>query len=67
MTVKIQPQIKPDGSGSSLKVEGDFQIIDMNGNEIPHQGTTAFLCRCGASAKKPFCDSSHKRINFRPE
>jgi CDGSH-type Zn-finger protein len=27
-------------------------------------GETVYLCRCGASSKKPFCDGAHRTIGF---
>jgi len=48
-------------SNGSIKVEGDFQIVDGQGNAYGLQGRTIVsLCRCGRSANKPFCDGSHK-------
>ena len=48
-------------SNGSLRVEGDFEIVDVNGNAYGLQGRTVVtLCRCGRSANKPFCDVSHK-------
>jgi CDGSH-type Zn-finger protein len=45
----------------SLKVDGEFEIIDSQGNLYGLQGRTIVsLCRCGHSANKPFCDGSHK-------
>ncbi|HEY8476392.1 MAG TPA: CDGSH iron-sulfur domain-containing protein [Chloroflexota bacterium] len=45
------------------RVTGPVRIVDYEGNvfEITDQ---AWLCRCGGSAKKPFCDGTHKRIGF---
>ena len=44
-----------------LRLEGDFEIFDMSGNQYGLQGrTTISLCRCGLSRNKPFCDSSHR-------
>jgi CDGSH-type Zn-finger protein len=48
-------------SNGSLKIEGDFEIVDKNGNIYDLAGRTAVsICRCGLSNNKPFCDSSHK-------
>ena len=47
-------------NNGSLKIEGDFIIVDPQGNEYGLQGrTTLGLCRCGLSKNKPFCDGSH--------
>ena len=48
-----------------FKVEGNPALQDQDGNEVPTaEGRPFFLCRCGASGNKPFCDGSHKRIEF---
>ena len=45
----------------SLKIEGDFEIVDQDGNIYGLQGReTLGLCRCGLSANKPFCDGAHR-------
>lgn len=55
-------------SNGSIKVEGDFEIIDQNGNKFDLSGRTAVsLCRCGLSKNKPFCDSAHREGNFQSE
>ena len=40
---------------------GDFVVVTASGARTASQAT---LCRCGGSAKKPFCDSSHERLRF---
>lgn len=54
------------GRNGSLRIEGeDFQIVDPEGNMYGLGGRSVVsLCRCGASANKPYCDGSHKRIGF---
>lgn len=48
-------------SNGSVKIDGDFEIVDMAGNPYGLQGRTVIsLCRCGRSNNKPFCDGSHK-------
>ena len=55
--------ITPTDNGP-LKVEGDFAIVLPSGQPLITQ-RVMWLCRCGASQDKPFCDGSHKRIGFR--
>jgi CDGSH-type Zn-finger protein len=52
-------QIEENGP---LRVEGEFDLISDKGEKLS-EGTwmKIALCRCGKSAKKPFCDGSHKR------
>lgn len=44
-------------------VEGDVKIVASDGATI-REGSKFFLCRCGQSKVKPFCDSSHKECGF---
>ena len=52
----------------SYKVEGDATLVDAEGNAIEtREGKAFFLCRCGHSANKPFCDGSHKSNEWDPK
>jgi CDGSH-type Zn-finger protein/uncharacterized Fe-S cluster protein YjdI len=44
-------------------VRGDVTLIRHDG-EVLLKDTRAALCRCGSSHNKPFCDNSHRRIEF---
>jgi len=52
----------PDGP---LLVRGGYELLDGDDRPIDPGRATVALCRCGASAIKPFCDGSHKRARFR--
>ena len=49
-----------------LELAGNFRIEDAEGTTL-HAGTKTFLCRCGASSSKPFCDGTHNTIGFEAE
>lgn len=52
-------------SNGSIRVEGEFTIVDSEGNPFGLGGRTSIgLCRCGHSENKPFCDGSHRRLGF---
>lgn len=50
-----------------LVVEGDFELLDTDGEPVPIEGRTkVLLCRCGNSKTAPLCDGSHNRIPATP-
>jgi CDGSH-type Zn-finger protein len=46
-------------------VKGPVLLLDAEGNEFQAERATVALCRCGESAKKPFCDGTHAKVGFR--
>ena len=50
------------------EVSGSVKVLDHQGKEFPEgQLDPVFLCRCGQSKNKPFCDGSHEEIGFKAE
>lgn len=47
-----------------LLVYGNLSVKDASGNVTKKSKVTAF-CRCGASENKPYCDGTHKKIDFK--
>jgi uncharacterized Fe-S cluster protein YjdI len=47
-----------------LMVFGNVTVKDSSGTLTKKNNATAF-CRCGGSSNKPYCDGTHKKINFR--
>jgi CDGSH-type Zn-finger protein/uncharacterized Fe-S cluster protein YjdI len=55
----LRIKAKPNGP---LQCEGPLTLVGANGRRMFAQ--TTFLCRCGGSANKPYCDGTHKRNGF---
>lgn len=46
-----------------ILIKNECHIKHSDGTEEVKQGKTA-LCRCGASASKPYCDGTHGKVGF---
>jgi CDGSH-type Zn-finger protein/uncharacterized Fe-S cluster protein YjdI len=47
-----------------VQCDGPLDIVDAFGERVAAT-QQSWLCRCGASKNKPYCDGSHKSIGFR--
>ncbi|SIT47576.1 conserved hypothetical protein [Paraburkholderia piptadeniae] len=46
-----------------MKLTGEFELRDDKG-EVVRARKIYTLCRCGLSARLPFCDASHEAAEF---
>ncbi len=61
MSEKVKIELMDDGP---LIVSGLQSLEDSTGGEMETRKKIA-LCRCGASNDKPFCDGSHREVDFK--
>jgi len=58
-------EVTPIANGP-LRAVGALEVESGTGRTIG-RATETYLCRCGGSAKKPYCDGSHKKLGFRSD
>ena len=63
LEVRNGPVTVTPRSNGPLRVSGPLEIVSGTGRTISRT-TETFLCRCGQSKNKPFCDGSHKAGGF---
>lgn len=57
-------RIRPLENGP-VEVAGPVLLVDASGQAVTPSESPIYLCRCGQSADKPFCDGTHKKVAFR--
>jgi len=67
MTEPVTAKPLDDGP---YELRGTLTLVDGDGNVVSladrrdSDDESIYLCRCGHSSKKPFCDGSHKKVGF---
>ncbi len=56
---RVAIRARPNGP---LMLTGPLTVVGANDRRAFAEST--FLCRCGASGNKPYCDGTHKKIGF---
>lgn len=59
-TLTTKVEVMKDGP---LLVYGTLNVNLKDGKKEIKKKTTAF-CRCGQSSEKPYCDGTHKKVDF---
>jgi CDGSH-type Zn-finger protein/uncharacterized Fe-S cluster protein YjdI len=59
----LEVKSKPDGP---LEITGNVEIVSGTGRTLNRLAKT-WLCRCGQSQNKPYCDGTHKKTGFKAE
>jgi CDGSH-type Zn-finger protein len=57
----VNIEVKDNGP---FLLKGDINLIDADGQTFDTNKPAVALCRCGASGNNPFCDGTHKKIDF---
>jgi CDGSH-type Zn-finger protein len=59
---EVTIQVRENGP---YKVTGPVTIVDAEGAEFElPAGSAVALCRCGQSSNKPFCDATHRKLEW---
>lgn len=58
-------QVDPQKDGP-LQVTGNLELVTGTGHTVDRT-TQTWLCRCGHSANKPFCDGAHRKAGFKAD
>ncbi len=61
-TDKAEPSIQVTLDGP-YRIEGKITVTNASGQVVCEDGTR-YLCRCGGSRHKPFCDGTHGKNGF---
>ena len=59
--VMAEVRIRPLENGP-VEVSGAVLMVDPAGQAAPPSESPIYLCRCGHSSEKPFCDGTHKTL-----
>ncbi len=49
------------------EVKGALELVDSKRESFKLADEAIYLCRCGQSSNKPFCDGTHTKVGFKAD